>query len=374
MSISFAHPNASVVWLEKRDAMKQLHSIPNEVEKELDGILTISQWLQFDRDVRIYGLYEAVILIRPENMIAEVQTAIGNLYNWFAKEPSRPLPLGKALNETGELEGKPVAQIRVPITPSVTWRVRVDEIRHLQSRVWDTNGEGTKSWLDRHLSQCLRGQMHVVADVLAACKIDLYSGVDKIPPIQREGVKARILKHLCIEDAVDSYVNNRYLQPKADVAPRVDKVFYTDCAGNAWVWNCGWYRIGEDGNRLDSKSPLGHAKFRRAIKLASPEELGKTSFRYTRPWGMWRRASGRFAHDQFGNVELLHTDGVHAVVRKPDGTKCEVHFSNLEAIGQAVIRRQKDRVSTAQGGTPRERKTTLSPEFLAKLDKILEDF
>jgi hypothetical protein len=108
----------------------------------------------------------------------------------------------------------------------------------------------------------------------------------------------------------------------------------------------------------------------RSIKRASPEEFGQSRFRYTRPWGDWRRGCGRYSHQNHGNVEILFTDGVHAIVKCPDGTKSEVHMTNLEPIGQPIARKSGKLVSNSTRG-PR----TKRPAQLTELDKAaIDDF
>ena len=283
------------------------------------------------------------------------------------------LPIGRPYES--QPTGIDVTRRPSPITPSVTWRIRVDEIREKQSWVWKSHAtETSRSWMDVAVSRHCRKYMHVVSDVLAACARDLHSGVGKIPAEIREPFLQRLLDQMCIEPARDAYVENKFITPREREKSRPrDKVFMTDVAGNAWFWNCGWYRVGEDGSRLDAKPVLSHAVFRRRIKLATLEELGRTSFKYTRPWGQWRKGSGQYVHMFFGSVTLHMTDGVHAIVILSDGTKEEVEFENLQVLGVAMPRRASMKSKESSPRKAREKKPLLNEQDLADLADLLGD-
>ncbi len=256
---------------------------------------------------------------------------------------------------------------RVPITPKISWNVRKDMIRE-RSILFAAD----QTWLDRFVVRITRNRPHLRADIESALKRDLWDGVFLIPAESREAAMAQLMDRLDIPPAIDTYDENAFIIPKSRVTPdRPDRVFVTDHVGNAWTWNCGWYRIGSDGQPVDpSKRPLGHMTFRRSIKRATAEELGLTTFKYTRPWGDWRRGCGRYSHQSHGNVDILFTDGVHAIVRCPDGTKSEVHMTNLQPIGQPIARTSGKLDSNTTRG-PRVRKSAQ----LTELDKAaIDDF
>jgi len=362
---SFApNPNASLLWLEHKVQMSQIREVSRSLEMTLDSYVEPERIKQFCRDVRTYGLYEAVLLIRTDTAREWVQSELADEYKWTTEKPMFTLPPARAYEIAPT--GKDVTKRPVPITPSVTWRIRQDEIRE-KAHALD------QVWLDRYLTQLLRKVGHLKDATIAACRIDLYSGIDKVPADLRDLAKTACLNKMCIEEARDAYKEHKYLTPRErEKLRRPDKVFLTDYAGNAWFWNCGWYRVGEDGTRLDTKPVLSHAIFRRRIKLATLEELGRTSFKYTRPWGQWRRGTGQYMHMFYGNVQLHMTDGVHAIIILPNGTKEEVEFDNLQVIGVPSVRRPaKGRQSTAKGGTPRERKVEWSQDDLNSLAELL---
>jgi hypothetical protein len=221
--------------------------------------------------------------------------------------------------------------------------------------------------LDRLIRRAVK-QPHLHAEIIDAMTSSLWDGIQRVPADIRQPVMAQIMTELDIPPAIDAYADHKPKIPKGAVKPRPDRVVVTDVAGNAWTWNMGWFRIGEDGERIDSKPPLGHATFRRSIKPATLEQLGKTSFRHTRPWGHWRRGSGPADHPLFGSCEIVITDGVHAVIKLADGTKREVVLDTLRSIGTALPRQASS--TTTGTKTPRTPRTP-SPKAAAGLDFLM---
>jgi len=219
----------------------------------------------------------------------------------------------------------------------------------------------------------LRKKPHLSGDILVALMNDVYSGADKFPADIRDAAKAQMLKKMDIEDARDAYKEHKFITPRMrEKARRPDRVYMTDTQGNAWYHNCGWYRLGEDGTKKDSKPPMGHLAFRRRIKLATPEQMESTLFKYSRPWGQWRRGSGRYMHPDFGNVNLFMTDGVHAVILLPDGSKEEVMYDNLLVIGVPTKSRPaKDPSAKGKRQPKAEKVITLDDDDIAALDALL---
>lgn len=137
-----------------------------------------------------------------------------------------------------------------------------------------------------------------------------------------------------------------------------------DTNGAFWTWNCGWYLVDKDGKPLRTRAkrpvdhyhlhrtedgreflttsrqrpdirqqPLGHAEFRKAVKLVDPlvDTHREVLMGVDRPTREWRRVtSGQiWEHELFGHVKLLATDGCHAVVEDVDGMRIDVCFENL---------------------------------------------
>lgn len=174
-----------------------------------------------------------------------------------------------------------------------------------------------------------------IADVVAR---DLYHAVNDVPLPHREMLCARLLAFYDVPAPPEPKVKTHHIiEREIKIQPRLTRSYVVDIHGNAWSWNCGWRIIDEQGNvKFPKKKPLGILTFSRSIVMASDEELGRTSFRYTRPWGMWRKVSGAVAHDTFGNGSIIVTDGVHAVVKFAHGRE-EVVLDNLRNIGERQL-------------------------------------
>jgi hypothetical protein len=174
----------------------------------------------------------------------------------------------------------------------------------------------------------------------------VWNAVHWSPIKYREALCQRLIALWDIpEPAMPKNNKHHVVTSGAKLAAR-DKVLVVDKGGSAWTWSCGWRRVGESGDFIDPMhKALGHATFKRVVKPADPEDYARTSFRYTRPWGQWRRGSGavahndKVAHDLFGNGELLLTDGLHAVVKFENGIKQEVILENLHNVGEKTVRK-----------------------------------
>lgn len=361
-----------MLWSAHASKTKQLKACPSELEHDISQIIETPRWLQFCRDCRTYSFYEAVVLL-DEDAFTEVVLTIAKRYKWTLAPTSIPLPVGQAF-ETTTTQARDVSAPRVPITPAVSWGIRKDlivERAHLMLMAATPNHPDPaarhRTKLDRLIRRAVK-QPHLHAEIIDAMTSSLWDGVQKVPADIRQPVMAQIMTELDIPPAIDAYADHKPKIPKASVKPRPDRVVVTDVAGNAWTWNMGWFRIGEDGERIDTKPPLGHATFRRSIKPATLEQLGKTSFRHTRPWGHWRRGSGPADHPLFGSCEIVITDGVHAVIKLVDGTKREVVLDTLRSIGTALPRQASS--TTTSPKSPRTPRTP-SPKAAAGLDFLM---
>lgn len=374
MSTQHPHPNAASEWFARKEWLRQIRVLPDRVESALDGHLTIAQWLQFDRDIRTYGLWEAVMLIRPRDCGEIVQSVIGHVYNWFTPE-SRPVPNGRKLDDlphTGTIIPQP--PVTVPITPRVTWFVRKDEIVARQNEMLAKacGDEPDKRWLERMVSVVLRERPHLVARCEQAILTNVWDGILTLPADVRENAMARVIKKFDIPPASDWFNTREHLFPKwasRDVSDK-QKTFLSDVKGNAWHWNMGWRMVDEKGNvKHPSRPPLGHLTFRRHIKLADAASYRNVGFKYTRPWGEWRRGAGHYAHPTLGNVEVILTDGVHCVVKNSAGLKAEVQLSNLTTIGTAIPRKLSEKIAAVKA--PRAKRSALTDQDKAEIDAFI---
>ncbi len=116
-----------------------------------------------------------------------------------------------------------------------------------------------------------------------------------------------------------------------------------------WVWNCGWFCYSENkvnGLKLKvSKTPIGHLAFRKLQKTfptkkeyvptASTTVLGRRA--WSQDWRRWitHEISGCptvYYHKLFGEVIVLASDGIHAIVKTGDNGVYETMFHNLQEI------------------------------------------
>jgi hypothetical protein len=124
---------------------------------------------------------------------------------------------------------------------------------------------------------------------------------------------------------------------QGDYLSQIMKIIYgIDSHGAHWHWNCGW-RLLENSSVL-----LTHQQFK-SIKIVAwseivkplPPKSDRSYFHKSRPYSTWRRADEKlYEHLLYGEVQILLTDGVHAIVRgtSPNDIRVEVHLSNLYEI------------------------------------------
>src|SRR5690606_22917648 len=92
---------------------------------------------------------------------------------------------------------------------------------------------------------------------------DLWVAVRDCPIKYRDTLCARFIKMFDIPPPPEPKRRKVLDGPEK---PTRDRVVVYDVAGNAWTWNCGWRRVNESGDWVDSKRPLGHATFLRSIR------------------------------------------------------------------------------------------------------------
>jgi hypothetical protein len=174
------------------------------------------------------------------------------------------------------------------------------------------------------------------------------------------------------------------------------KVGYIPGHGDSmWIWNCGWRCVVSVNNRLRivSKRVLGHAEFNKlrttfpigkeaeAISPASSSAFGRRA--HGGDWQRWlTEEKGRktvWEHDLFGEVYVLASDGVHAIVCPTHDVtiKYEAHVNNL--IERVVshtfeVSKRADGTEVTSLRRPRApRKPSALAEKLARLEALLDE-
>ena len=117
------------------------------------------------------------------------------------------------------------------------------------------------------------------------------------------------------------------------------KLYGLDKHGSHWYWNCGW-RCLENEEVI-----LPHTIWRKSIApnivawteilKPKPKRTSEKHHPRLRPYDTWRRADGKlYDHFLYGEVTLLETDGVHAIVksRHKNDVPVEVFLENLQQI------------------------------------------
>jgi hypothetical protein len=368
-------------WEENRDTLKQLRSANDSVLGLVSEHLGPMGMLQFDRDTKLYDMYQAGCMLPDKH--EEIQAAILQLFRKEKTITLNPIvdastwtvpkvpycPSVKSVTKIPHLDGEvKLAHSAGVFLPDVKWRIRKDMIRE-KIHILEDQADGKISRIERIIRNTIQVSV-LYAPIVARLKYSAIDAVESVPAKYRLAVMARVMKDLDIPDPTDPFAERKHIFPSGRQRAQRERIFVLDHAGNAWTWNCGWYRIGENGTPLDpGKPPLGHLKFRRAIKLATAEQLGLTSFRHTRPYGMWRRGFGRVSHALFGNGELEMTDGLHAIVVFDGGLRQEVVLANLGTIATP----SRSRVpSNLNGNKPTGVKKTQIEKKIAQMNTLLE--
>lgn len=139
-------------------------------------------------------------------------------------------------------------------------------------------------------------------------------------------------------EAVQSSINRRDAIDPTTADTVNTPTFAITHGGLMWKWNCGWHLWDQTKNR-SSGIVLGHMSFRRKPLC---HQKDKSFVHLPRPYGPWRRyVISRMSHILFGNVEVLATDGIKAMVRCDDGTTQPVMFANLTEIPTPLPRKHK---------------------------------
>jgi hypothetical protein len=351
-------------WEKNKEMLRKSRSADDKVLRIIADKLGPMGVVQFDRDVKLYNVYEAGMMV--SDFHEEIQEELLTIY--CPKYIPQSLLDSIANMHAGfVIKSAPAKQVHSAgvFLPDAKWRIRKDMIREKIHILLD-EADGKKSRLERIVMNTIQVST-LYASTVAGLKRNAIEAIESSPIKFRLALMARIMKDLDIPDPIDPFAQRKRIFPSRVNKPTRDKIFVIDQAGNSWTWNCGWYRVGDNGLKLDSKPPLGHVKFRRAIKLATAEQLGHTSFRHTRPYGMWRRGYGRVAHELFGNGELEMTDGLHAIVKFDDGLRQEVVLDNLRTIGTRI-----PRMSGSATSKSTEPKKTAVEKKLEKLHSLLD--
>lgn len=308
----------SVEWESHRDELVKVRRVKRELEMLMDMFVDGMEMIQFCGDVELYGLYEAVLMLpkaHKEKIMDEILVDIRL----------------KALPKRRLEDIRPDHKL-LPTKPKT---LRAESIWTLQKHL--IVGQAFDKQAEQIFIRALPAHKSQQYIDIAKTK-NVWEGVVAAPIENREALAARLLTYYSIPEPVAKVV--KHLVRNTPPPTRGDRVLVIDKAGNAWTWRCGWFRVGEDGHRIDTKPVLGHASFKRNIKPADANDFARTSFRYTRPWGQWRRGSGPVYSDIYKMTgTLILTDGMHAVVEFSDGIKREVILDNLTSVAERTVRK-----------------------------------
>ncbi len=345
-----------VDWLMFRDELKDIKAVSRSLEMDIDRLVPSQFSMQFCDDVEMYGLYEAVMLVPDKKAGNAVKDAI-LVELRLSKLPKKDI---RTLKDFGVV----LPDKKKGLRPESIWALQ----KHLiLDFAFDKRVEQV---FDSVLPFSCPPEMprpHTSQDFQnVAMSTSVWYAVTQVPIKYREALAQRLLVMFQIPDPEPPKNSRQHIVRGVEQKPK-DRVLVIDKAGNAWTWSCGWFRVGEDGQRLDDKLPLGHAAFRRRIIPAGPEDYAKSSFRYTRPWGQWRRGNGPVYHALFGNGVLILTDGMHAVVEFADGIKREVVLDNLQSISVKSHRPAATQTKEAKTKSPKKASLPVSLEEMLKM-------
>jgi len=110
--------------------------------------------------------------------------------------------------------------------------------------------------------------------------------------------------------------------------------FVITYGGQYWRWNCGWQQYNPATNKYFGPI-LGHRAFRRKPVC---HQKDRQWINKPRPFGPWRRVvQSRMNHFHHGNVDILETDGIIAVIRTDEGILDTVSYHGLTEISTPLI-------------------------------------
>lgn len=346
----------SVEWATHRDELVKIRRVKRELEMTVDMWIDGMEMIQFCNDVELYGLYEAVLLLPKANRERVMHDVLVDLR--LKALPKRPLTSMKP-------NGNVIPTKPKGLRPESIWALQ----KHLiVEKKFDKPAEKIFDAVLPFSAPEGVPRPYTSQDYInIAQSTDVWYAVTKAPIKYREALCQRLLVYYSIPDPAPPKNNKQFVR-EGPAPTRGDRVLVIDKAGNAWTWNIGWFRVGEDGHRLDSKPVMGHASFKRRIIPAGAEDFARTSFRYTRPWGQWRRGSGPVYSDIYKMTgTLILTDGMHAVVEFADGVKREVVLENLTSVAVRTVRKP----SAPTSKTPKASKPTKKELSLEELMKML---
>lgn len=331
--------DSGIDWLMNREVLEQTRRVGRELEMTVEMWINPAEMIQFCGDVKTYGLYEAVLMLPLAHRDRVMHDVLVDLK--LKALPKRPIA---SLKPTGNV-----------VTPTGKKSLRPESIWTLQKHLIVDRD------FDRHTEQIFIRALpsHKSQQFINIAKEkNVWEAVVAAPIEHRESLAARLLAYYGIKEPITTPNQKRFIREGVEKKQK-DRVLVIDKAGNAWTWACGWFRIGENGQRLDAKPVMGHASFKRRITPADPSDYARSSFRYTRPWGQWRRGSGPVYHTLFGNGHLVLTDGIHAVVEFADGVKREVVLDNLQSIAVRSVSRPAADKSKVTKSKPTKKELSL---------------
>lgn len=353
------------LWLEFKTEFSHIRSLGGKWEKQAsETIGHPMKWVQFDRDVKLYGLYQAVDMVDEEEIRQQLRDVFLELYAIDHKDDVSKAAMHALGWDNLDRRGTVVEKTTSSWRPESIWTLQEHFIRGCDYLTISDKKPTLKQSVLRMFEITLPihiSQKHIDDTV---CR-GLWNGVRDVPIAYREQLCARMIKLFDVPLPPEPKTPKHHVVTGVE-KPSRDRVLVIDKSGNAWTWNCGWFRVGENGQRLDTKPCLGHATFKRVIIPASPEDFKRTAFHYTRPWGQWRRGQGPVAHELFGNGSIILTDGLHAVVDFVDGVRREVVLANLKNIGERQLTRAKTE-TTGERAPRKQTKKELSLEEMMKM-------
>lgn len=347
-----------VEWLLHSDALRKVKTVDRSLEMDVDMVLSGRDMIRFCDDVERHGLYEACLMLpNTKNIRNRIMDKV--LVEYRLKS------LSKRDIRTPKDFGIEVKSKKQGLRPESVWALQ----KHLiQNERFDVRAKKIFESVMPFSSPPGLPKPNTSSDF---CKIaedtSVWEAVVRAPIKYREALASRLLVLYAIPDPEPPKAP-KSLRTKATVTRKGDRVLVIDKAGNAWTWDCGWGRVKEDGTSQDAMHKrLGHATFKRVVIPAGPEDYARTSFRYTRPWGQWRKGNGPVYSDIYKmNGELILTDGLHAVVEFADGVKREVMLENLQSISVRSARASKP-VNGEKKPRAKKAKASMSLEDLLKM-------
>lgn len=117
-----------------------------------------------------------------------------------------------------------------------------------------------------------------------------------------------------------------------------------------WRWNCGWQQYNPTTGKYFGPV-IGHRAFRRKPVCHQKDRDWVSK---PRPYGPWRRVvKSRMNHFIYGNVDVIETDGVIAVIQVDAGFRDCVSFHALTEIHTPLPPKVNPNKKTATKKSPK---------------------